>query len=119
MTPAKMRERAVVDEQYRERLLKYISHLVTETLPPNISGDYAEQFGVGNSGPAPFAHSLSLLRMTLRCKSTSISTISCCLETCTQRVTARPVSSMAILRNVDRNSLDRWLRRLGWIQRQG
>src|SRR5579859_4465650 len=57
-----MRERAVVDEQYRERLLKYISHLVTETLPPNISGDYAEQFGdqeFGSRAFCPFPQSSS------------------------------------------------------------
>src|SRR5579859_3062547 len=42
-----MREKAMVDEQYRERLLKYISHLVTETLPPNVSDDDASdrEFG--------------------------------------------------------------------------
>src|SRR5579859_678968 len=42
-----MREKAMVDKQYRERLLKYISHLVTETLPPNVSDDDASdrEFG--------------------------------------------------------------------------
>ena len=49
-----MREKAMVDEQYRERLLKYISHLVTETLPPNVSDDDAEQFGDREFGSRAF-----------------------------------------------------------------
>src|SRR5579859_330730 len=50
-----MREKAIVDEQCRERLLKYISHLVIETLRPNVSDDdVAEQFGEKEFGPHAF-----------------------------------------------------------------
>src|SRR5579859_3139578 len=50
-----MREKVIVDEQYHVRLLKYISHLVIETLPPNVSDDdVAEQFGKREFGPRPF-----------------------------------------------------------------
>src|SRR5271155_2921952 len=53
-TPAVMRQKAMVDEQYRERLLRYISRLVTETLPPNVSDDVAEQFGDREFGSRAF-----------------------------------------------------------------
>jgi len=54
-----MREKAKVDEQYRDRLLKYISHLVTETLPTNVLDEDAEQFGdreFGSRAFYPFPH---------------------------------------------------------------
>ena len=54
-----MREKAKVDELYRNRLLKYISHLVTETLPTNVSDEDTEQFGdweFGSRAFCPFPH---------------------------------------------------------------
>ena len=43
-TPAEMREnlKAKEGESYRERLLNYISRLVTETMPKDVSDEEAE-----------------------------------------------------------------------------
>jgi len=43
-THAEMREKAKDDESYRERLLKYISHLVTKTMHKNLLDEAAEPF---------------------------------------------------------------------------
>ena len=43
-TPAEMREKTKDDESYCERLLKYISQLVTETIHKNVSDEAAEPF---------------------------------------------------------------------------
>src|SRR5271154_6661398 len=49
-----MREKAKNDDQYRDRLLTYVSHLVTETLPKNVSDDDAEAFGERTFGSRAF-----------------------------------------------------------------
>src|SRR5579859_1007040 len=113
-----MREKAKADGQYRDRLLKYISHLVTETLPSNISDEDAKQFGDRVFGSRAFAPFPLRHPMTLNYKNNWISTTSCYPEICTQRATLRLVSSTVIPKSVAPNSHDRWWGRVAWIQRQ-
>ena len=44
-TPAEMRDKAKVDDDFHMRLLHYISSLITETLLPKVSDDNLEQYG--------------------------------------------------------------------------